>query len=95
MAHSDWFARLGSAIILLTPLYLIMQVWFASAWEGRWRWVALVPVLGLLAAMVFAFIALSQGGNQWPLVLVFFSPLGFFYLLIAALVRAAVRRKAA
>ncbi len=50
MAHTGWFESLVSAAIWLTPLYLLSQVWLASAWEGRWLWVALAPVLGLLSA---------------------------------------------
>ncbi len=96
MAEADWFARSVAAGVYLAPVYLLLQVWFASAWQGRWRWVALVPVLGLLPAMAVAFAVLSHGGNQWPFALLLFTPVGCGYLLIAALVRMMlVRRRAA
>ena len=90
MAHTGWFESLVSAAIWLTPLYLLSQVWLASAWEGRWLWVALAPVLGLLPAMIVAFAGLSHQGSQWWLAFIFFVPVACTYFLIAVLVRIAV-----
>ncbi len=90
MAQSSANTVLGEAIILLSPLYLILQIWFGLAWRGRWRWVALAPLLGFIPALIYGLLGLVHGSNLWPIVIIFFSPLGCIYLLLAALARAAL-----
>ena len=92
MEQSSWNAVLGEAIISLTPLYLVLQIWLGLAWRGSWRWVALVPLLGFVPALVIALIGLSHDSNLWPITVIFFAPLGCIYFLIAALARAMLRR---
>lgn len=87
MAQSSWNTALGEAIISLTPLYLILQIWLGLAWRGRWRWVALAPLLGFLPALMVALIDLAHGSNLWPITVIFFAPLGCIYFLIAAVAR--------
>ena len=81
--------------MLLVPLYLILQTWFGCAWAGRWRMAALVPLIGFVPALIIALLQLSHGSNLWPLTMIFFAPLGFTYLLVAAVARRVVRMRRA
>ena len=80
---------LGQLVMLSVPGYCILQAWFARAWSGRWRLAALVPLAGMVPAMLFSLLALSQGSNLWPLAVIFLAPLGFAYLLVVWALRAA------
>jgi hypothetical protein len=96
MAPDSWNASLGAVIMLFTPLYLILQIWFGLDLTGRWRLVALVPLIGFVAALVISLDALSHGSNLWPIVLIFFAPLGCIHLLVVGFARMILgRRKAA
>ncbi len=87
---------LGQVIMSFTPLYFILQVWFPWAFHGRWRVAALVPLIGFVPALIISLQALSRNSNLWPIVLIFFAPLGCIYLLALGLVRMiAGRRRAA
>ncbi len=90
-ASFDWLAGMINASV---PTYLVLQIWFAWAWSGRWRIAALVPLIGLLPILVHALVGLAYGSNLWPLALIFFSPLGAGYLLIARVVRAVISKRA-
>jgi hypothetical protein len=83
---------LGGTIGACVPLYFVLQIWFAGAWSGRWRVAALAPLVGFLAALVYSLVALAHGSNLWPLPLIFVSPLGVAYLLVARIVRALVNK---
>ncbi len=80
---------LGQLVMLSVPGYCILQAWFARSWSGRWRLAALVPLAGMVPAMLFSLLALSQGSNLWPLAVIFLAPLGFAYLLVVWALRAA------
>jgi hypothetical protein len=95
MAQLGWHTLIGAAIVLLVPLYLILQTWFGCAWAGRWRMAALVPLIGFVPALIIALLQLSRGSNLWPLTVIFFAPLGFIYLLVAAIARQVVSRRRA
>jgi hypothetical protein len=93
---------------LTVPLYIGLQAWFGLAWEGRWRTVALIPLIGVVLAIalaaVFQVIA-ARITPDWPpfqpsdilvapiLGVVLSAPLGFIYEAIAGIVRLS-RRKA-
>jgi hypothetical protein len=92
MAH-EWIA-VGLALWLLAiALYLILQIWFGYAWTGRWRAVALVPLALLAGIAVMFLIGQSYAPDVFGppaqildnliLALVFGSPLGFIYLVVA------------
>ena len=85
---------IGEIVMLSIPGYFILQAWLARAWSGRWRMAALVPLAGMVPALLFSLLALSQGSNLWPLAVIFLAPLGFAYLLIVWTLRAVTERGA-
>jgi hypothetical protein len=93
MAQDSWNALLGQVIMAFTPLYLILQIWFGLALTGRWRIAALVPLIGFVPALIISLHALSQGSNLWPIVVIFFAPLGCIYLLAVGLARMILGRR--
>jgi hypothetical protein len=91
---------------LTIPLYVGLQVWFGIAWKGRWRIVALIPLIGVVLVAILAVYGVATMPDAPPLdlnaVLVaplagiaVFAPLGFVYEAIAGIVRLVVRRPAA
>jgi hypothetical protein len=86
---------LGSLITACVPLYLVLQIWFALAWSGRWRIAALLPVIVFVPVLAYTLVALAKGANLWPLVLIFTSPFGVAYLTTVWAGHALVNRRAA
>jgi hypothetical protein len=95
MAQDSWNQSLGEVIMAFTPLYFILQMWFPLAFRGRWRVAALVPLIGFVPALIICLDALSHNSNLWPIVLIFFAPLGCFYLLALGAARMIVGRRRA
>jgi hypothetical protein len=89
---ADW---INGAIEACVPLYIVLQIWFAYAWSGRWRIAALVPAIVLIPVLIYALAGLAQGSNLWPLPLIVLSPLAVAYLLGIRIVHAIVNRRAA
>lgn len=96
MSH-EWIALAVFVWLVSVALYCILQVWLACAWAGRWRIAALVPLIGLVAFVLFLFIGQSYDPDvfgpraEGPLDnlivgVLFFSPIGFIYLAIAGIV---------
>ena len=56
---------------------------------GGWRALSLVPLAVMAIVLVYTMMALADGSNLWPLVLIFTAPLATAYLL---LLRFAARR---
>jgi hypothetical protein len=101
MSHG-WIALGALTWLAAIALYVILQVWFGCAWSGRWRVVALVPLI-VLAALALMF-SILQGSNpevfgpRGPILdnlvvaLLLASPIGFVYLVIAGIVHRSHRR---
>jgi len=85
---------LGQLVMLSVPGYFILQAWSARSWSGRWRMAALVPLAGMLPAVLFSVLALAQGSNLWPLAVIYLAPLGLAYLLVVWALRAVAARGA-
>ncbi len=73
---------LGFAAIAALPAYLILQLRAVVRLSGRWRWVAVAPLLVMLPAALHASIAFTQQSNLWPIMLILASPLGVIYLSV-------------
>jgi hypothetical protein len=101
-----WFI----AWALTVPLYIGLQTWFAVAWKGRWRIVALIPLIGVALTLVLTtilYVVSARITPDWPpfqpsdllvppiISVIFFAPLGFIYEAIVGIVRLSVRRTAA
>ena len=84
---------LGTLTMLSVPGYFVLQIVFGLAWSGRWRIVALVPLVVMLPAMGHAAFALSAGSNIWPIVVILVAPFCCLYLVVAAVVRYFVRAR--
>ncbi|MGO9700808.1 MAG: hypothetical protein ACLPX7_16260 [Xanthobacteraceae bacterium] len=101
MSH-EWIALAVLVWLLCIAGYLTLQVWFGCAWTDRWRIAALVPLVGLAAVVVLAFIGQSYDPDVFGPVaspfdnlivsVLLLSPLGFIYLVIAGIVRRARRK---
>jgi len=87
-------------------LYLALQAWFGIAWTGRWRKLALVPLIGVVLSTIFAVVVIRNTPDAWspewssvllfPLLgLVWFAPVGCIYEVVLGVVRLSVRRPAA
>jgi hypothetical protein len=90
---------------LTIPLYIGLQAWFGIAWKGRWRIVALIPLIGVaLAAIVLGIVAVTipdappidlNAILAVPLAAIFVvAPLGLAYEVIVGIVWLTRRRPA-
>ena len=77
---------LGEVIFLAVPAYFVLQPWAAIRLKRGWKVAALVPLMFAIPAVAWSLCALSQGSNLWPLVFIFFTPLGTLYLVILLLI---------
>ena len=98
-----WFIILWG---LTVPLYVGLQAWFGIAWQGRWRIVALIPLIGVVLTAIVAVIIFLKTPD-WPpfelrdivvipvISVILFAPFGFIYEAIAGVVRLSRRKPAA
>ena len=77
----------SSLLIISLFGYFALQAWTVIVWQGWWRFAALVPLVVFAGLLVQAAIAYGHGSNLWPIMLIFFGPLGLVVLGILALVR--------
>lgn len=70
----------GIGMFAMAILYLVLQAVLPRRWQGGWRIAALVPLIGLVAAFGWSLLALADGSNLWPLMLIFYLPLGFLFM---------------
>jgi hypothetical protein len=85
-----YLLSLAAALMLSVPGYFILQAWLAHAWRGRWRRAALVPLILMVPAVLFALFALAQGSNLWPITVILQAPFALAYLLVVWALRAIV-----
>ena len=74
--------------------YLVVQPVLIWQWSGGWRIAALLPLLAAVPLFGHAWLAFRAGSNLWPILLIYFMPLAFLYLVVIAAVRWFVRRPA-
>jgi hypothetical protein len=79
---------IGLLIILALPGYFILQLRMAWRYRGGWLIAALVPLAAMAPVIVYCGVALSDGANLWPLLLILAAPFAFVYLLIVGAARA-------
>jgi hypothetical protein len=94
MSEQEWNSLEGGGIMLVLPLYLKLQEWFAIRWRGTWRIVALIPLFVFVPFLAYSLFALSRGSNIWLLLMIFFAPVGFGFLMLASVARWFVGRSA-
>lgn len=64
------------------PGYIALQICMLVKYEGRWRKLAMLPLIGTIPLLAYTLFALLAGSNLWPLMLLFLGPFAFAYLII-------------
>ena len=67
--------------IIAVPLYWILQPALLFRLHGGWRQAAAIPLAMIVSVSIYVMIAVRDGSNIAPVLLVFASSLGTFYLL--------------
>ena len=74
----------GAAVIIIGGLaafaYPMMQIRALQQMRGGWRVLAAVPLLPMAYIIAVTLLALSEGSNLWPILLIFTAPIGTAYL---------------
>lgn len=76
------------------PGYFVLQIYMWLKYREHWRRAALLPLWVMVPLFAYSLFALFAGSNLWPLMLIFFSPLAFIYL-ICVLAAKSYRERAA
>ena len=71
---------IGSLVMAMIPAYFVLQPLALLRLSGRWRTAAAVPLILAVPAAAWCLYALAQESNLWPLVFIFFAPIGTLYL---------------
>lgn len=86
----------GGFIILIGSVaalgYIPFQVYTLRRYRGRWRTLAIVPLIVMVPIIAFTVKAYIDQSNLWPIALIFFAPVCTGYLVVLLLIR---RRAAA
>ena len=86
-ARLDFWANailLGFAgLVFYPPLKLII----GTSYKGKWRDLALLPVVVTVPALVFLIFQIWQESNQWIWVTIVVMPVAVIYLVIIVLAR--------
>ena len=75
----EWL--IGELVMLAAPAYFFLQVLTVLRYRGRWRLLALVPLLVMVPLALHAGLAFAAGSDLWPVLLILASPIAFLYLL--------------
>jgi len=71
---------LGLLVFSAVPAYFVLQPWALTALRSGWRLAAAIPLGFAVPAAIWCLYALAQDSNLWPLVFIFFAPIGTLYL---------------
>ncbi len=70
----------GFLLVGMVPAYFVLQPLALLRLSGRWRTAAAAPLILAIPAAAWCLYAFAQESNLWPLVFVFFAPVGTLYL---------------
>jgi hypothetical protein len=84
----EWL--IGELVALAGPAYVFLQVLMAMRYRGRWRVLALVPLIIMVPLAVHAALAFAAGSNAWPVLVLLASPLALLYLLVVGAAKASL-----
>lgn len=84
----EWL--IAELVALAGPAYFFLQILMAARYRGRWRALALVPLILMVPLAIHAGFAYAAGSAAWPTVLVLAAPIAFGYLLVVGAVKASV-----
>ena len=82
----EWL--IGELVILAAPAYFFLQVLTVLRYRGRWRLLALAPLLVMVPLALHAGLAFAAGSDLWPVLLILASPIAFLYLVGLAVAKA-------
>ncbi len=81
---------IAELVAVAVPAYFFLQLLMAARYRGRWRLIALLPLIVMVPLAVQAGLAYAAGSSAWPALLVLAAPAAFGYLLLLAIVRSVV-----
>jgi hypothetical protein len=84
----DWLT--AELVALAGPAYFFLQILMVARYRGRWRLLALAPLILMLPLAVHAGLASAAGSSAWPAFLILACPMAFGYLLVIAVAKASV-----
>jgi hypothetical protein len=84
----EWL--IAEVVAVATPAYFFLQLLMAVRYRGRWRLIALLPLVVMVPVAVQAGLAYAAGSGTWPALLLLAAPIAFACLLVLAAVRSAV-----
>ena len=78
---------LGAALIAVGLFggvlgYPVLQILALKRMQGKWRKLALLPLLVMVPVLFVTFQGLYKGSNLWPLFFIFTSPFAMAYLAV-------------
>ena len=72
----------GPVIMVGVPGYFVLQGWLLYALHGGWLYAAALPLVPMVAIVVYTVHAFNKGSNLFPIILIFTAPLAFIYLSV-------------
>ena len=63
-------------------LYLALQIFAPIRLRGAWRWLSLLPIPIMSCTLYVTVVALKEGSNIWPILLLLSSPVAALFLLL-------------
>jgi hypothetical protein len=78
---------IGGIITSALPGYIALQIVTAVWFRGRWLIASFLPLVVFVPLLVQSLYALSASSNLWPILLIFFAPVGCLYLAILIVAR--------
>lgn len=82
----DWL--IAELVTLAGPAYFFLQLLMVARYRGRWRLLALAPLILMLPLAIHAGLAYAAGSSAWPAFLILASPIAFGYLLVIGVAKA-------
>jgi hypothetical protein len=84
----DWL--IAELVALAGPAYFFLQILMAARYRGRWRALALAPLVLMVPLAAHAGLAYAAGSHAWPALLILASPVAFGYLIIVGIAKASL-----
>ncbi len=74
--------------------YIPLQIYTLMKWDGRWRWLALAPLVVMIPVIAATAVMIAQNSNLAPIYMFFASPFATVYLVVLMIFRS-LRNRAA
>ena len=80
-------------LFLCFPAYLVAQICALWRLRGGWRLASVMPAAGMVLVVASALISFYEESPQWPLLLLFLSPLALAFTLFLLVAHWQVQRE--